>query len=66
MHNSGGGGGGAVRYRGGRTRVTYFAKEGVLFKTSACPRSVKEGYFFVPRYEVWGENPRTIHETDAE
>ena len=27
----GGGGGGALRYRGGRTRVTYFAEEGVFF-----------------------------------
>ena len=25
------GGGGALRYRGGRTRVTYFAEEGVFF-----------------------------------
>ena len=27
----GGGGGGALRYRGGRTFVTYFAEEGVFF-----------------------------------
>ena len=58
----GGGGGGCQVQKGGRTRVTYFAKEGVLSKTSACPRFVKEGYFFVPRYEVWAwkspYNPR--------
>ena len=55
--------GGLSSTKGDRTRVTYFADEGVLFKTSACPRFVKEGYFFVPRYEVWGgENPLTIHE----
>ena len=47
-------GGGAVRYRGGRTCVGCFAEEGCLFKTSACPWFVKEGYFFLPRYEVWG------------
>ena len=47
-------------YRGGRTRVTYFAEEGVFFKTSACPRFLKEGYFFVRN--MAGENPLTIHE----
>ena len=31
---------------GGRTCVTYFAEEGVFFKTSACPRFVKEGTFW--------------------
>ena len=48
--------------RGGlSSTVTYFAEEGVIFQTSACPRFVKEGYFCVPRYEVWGvENPLTI------
>ena len=39
---------------GGRARVTYFAEEGVFLKTSAFPQFVKEGYFFVPMYEVWG------------
>ena len=38
----------------GRTCVTYFAEEGYFFKTSACPRFVKERYFFVPRYEIMG------------
>ena len=33
---------------------TYFAEGGVFFKTSACPRFVKEGYIFEPRYEVCG------------
>ena len=55
---------------GGRTRVTYFAEEGVFCKTSARDLRdfVKEGYFFVPRYKVWGgggENPLTIHEIYA-
>ena len=40
----GGRGGGALRYSGGRTRVTYFAEEGVFLKT-ACPRFVKEEYY---------------------
>ena len=31
----GGGGGGHSVTEGGRTRVTYFAEEGVFFKTSA-------------------------------
>ena len=44
----------------------YFADEGVFFKTSAYPLFVKERFFFVPRYEVWGgENPLTIHEISA-
>ena len=66
------GGGGHSGTEGGRARVTYFAEEGVFFKTSACPRFVKEGYIFVPRYEVWGgggggggENPLKIHEIYA-
>ena len=58
--------GGQSGTEGGCTRVTYFVEEGVLFKTSACPQFVKEGYFFVPRYIVWGvENPHTIHKISA-
>ena len=62
-----GGGGG-----GGRTCVTYFAEEGVfLFLRPPHVRDfVKEGYFFVPRYEVWGSkspyNLRNIRGSDAE
>ena len=37
---------------GGRTGVTYFAEEGVL-RPPHIRDFVKEGYFFVPRYEVW-------------
>ena len=49
--------GGALRYRGGRTRVTLFAEEGVFFLRPPHFRDfVKEGYFFVPRYEVWGSS----------
>ena len=52
----GGGGGGALSgTQGGRTLVTYFAEEGVFFWRPPHVRDfVKEGYFFVPRYEVWG------------
>ena len=67
----GGGGGGHSGTEGGRTLVTYFAEEGVFFKTSPHVRDfVKEGYFLVPRYEVWGSkfpyNPRNIRGSDAE
>ena len=50
----GGGGGGGGRHldtEGGRTRVTYFA-EGYFLRPSHVSDFVKEGYFFVPRYEV--------------
>ena len=57
---------GALRYRGGRTRVnTYFTEEGVFFKTSACSRFCKRMVLFVSRYEVCGgegEIPLAIHE----
>ena len=71
--SSGGGGGGgssssssssssSVRYRGVHTCVTDFAKEGAFFKTSACLRCLKEGYFFVPGTKYFGgENPTKIH-----
>ena len=58
------GGVGLSGTEGGRTHVKYFTEEGVFFKNFACTRFVKEGYFFEPRYEVWGgggENPLTIH-----
>ena len=48
--------------RGAAPALHILRKKGSFFKTSACPRFVKEGYFFVPWYEVWGgENPLTIH-----
>ena len=50
MRCSTGGGGNQVQ-RGPHPRYV-FRGERVFFKTSACPRFVKEGYFFVPRYEV--------------
>ena len=44
---------------GGRTRVTYFAEEGV----SACPRFCKRRALFCTQVRsMRGENPLTIHE----
>ena len=50
---------------GGRTRLTYFAEEGVFFKTSACLRFVEEGFLYPgTKYGGGGggENPLTMHE----
>ena len=63
-------GGGHSGTEGGRTFVTYFAEEGVFFKTSACPRFCKRRVLFCTQYEVWGSkspyNPRNIRGSDAE
>ena len=44
-------------------------RKGSFLRPSQVRDFVKEGYFFVPRYEVWGggggENPLTIHEIYA-
>ena len=41
-------------------------KKGSLLRPPHVHDFVKEGYFFVPGYEVWGgENPLTIHELYA-
>ena len=51
---------------GGGTRVTYFAVEGVLFKTSACPRFCKRRVLISTQVRsMGGENPLTIHEIYA-
>ena len=48
---------------GGRSRVTYFAEDGVFFKTSACPRFCKRRVLFCTQVQsMGGENPLTIHE----
>ena len=47
-------GGGALRYRGGRTRLTYFAEEGVFFKTSECPRFCIKRVFFCNQVRSMG------------
>ena len=64
------GGGGHSGTEGGCTRVTYFAEEGVFLRPPHVRDFVKEGYLFVPRYEVRGSkapyNPRNIRGSDAE
>ena len=66
LRGGGGGGGGycgALMYRGGRTHLTYFAEEGVFFKTSECPRFCIKRVFFCNQVgTMGGENPLTIHE----
>ena len=67
----GGGGGGALRYRGGpHLRYVFRGRRGLFLRPPHVRDYVKEGYFFVPRYEVWGSkspyNPRNIHGSDAE
>ena len=39
---------------GGRTLVTYFAEEGVFFKTSACPRFCKRRVLFCTKVRSRG------------
>ena len=45
-------------------------KKGSFLRPPHVRDFVKEGYFFVPRYEVWGlkspYNPRNIRGSDAE
>ena len=67
----GGGGGGALRYRGGpHPRYVFRGRRGLFLKPPHVRDFVKEGYFFVPRYEVLGSkspyNPRNIRCSDAE
>ena len=63
--------GGALRYRGGsHLRYVFRGRRGLFLRTPHVRDFVKEGYFFVPRYEVWGSkspyNPRNIRGSDAE
>ena len=64
-------GGGALRYRGGpHLRYVFRGRRGLFLRPPHVRDFVKEGYFFVPRYEVWGSkspyNPRNIRGSDAE
>ena len=66
-----GGGGGALRYRGGpHLRYVFRGRRGLFLRPPHVRDFVKEGYFFVPRYEVWGSkspyNPRNIRGSDVE
>ena len=65
------GGGGALRLRGGpHLRYVFRGRRGLFLRPPHVRDLVKEGYFFVPRYEVWGSkspyNPRNIRGSDAE
>ena len=62
---------GALRYRGGpHPRYVFRGRRGLFLRPPYVRDFVKEGYFFVPRYEVWGSkspyNPRNICGSDAE
>ena len=60
----GGGGGGG----GGAPALLISLKKGSFLRPPNVRDFVREGYFFVPRYEVWGaggENTLTIHEITA-
>ena len=59
-------GGGTQVQRGGCTLFTYFAEDGVFFKTSACLRFCKRRVLFCTQVRsMGGENPLTIHEIYA-
>ena len=70
----GGGGGGTQVQRGGgggaHLRYVFRGRRGLFLRPLHVRDFVKEGYFFVPRYEVLGSkspyNPRTIRSSDAE
>ena len=48
-------GGGALRYRGGpHLSYVFRGRRGLFLRPPHVRDFVKEGYFFVPRYEVWG------------
>ena len=62
---------GALRYRGGsHLRYVFRGRRGLFLRPPHVRDFVKEGYFFVLRYEVWGSkspyNPRNIRGSDAE
>ena len=52
--------------RGAAPALYISRKKGPFLRPPHVRDFVKEGYFFVPKYEVWGsENPLTIHEIYA-
>ena len=70
-HSPRGGGGGALRYRGGpHLSYVFRGGRGLFLRPPHVRDFVKEGYFFVPRYEVWGSkfpyNPQNICGFDYE
>ena len=65
--NPGGGGRGGGGWHSGtegdRTRVTYFAEEGGLFKTSACPRFCKRRVLFCAPGTMYGGSKSPLQST---
>ena len=64
-------GGGTQVQRAGGSHLRYvFRGRGLFLRPPHVRDFVKEGYFFVPRYEVWGSkspyNPQNIRGSDAE
>ena len=62
---------GSLRYRGGsHLRYVFRGRRGLFLRPPHVRDFVKEGYFFVLRYEVWWSkspyNPRNIRGSDAE
>ena len=60
-----------LRYRGGpHLRYVFHGRRGLFLRPLHVRDFVKEGYFFAPRYEVWGAkspyNPQNIRGSDAE
>ena len=70
MHCTPGGGTQVQRGVAPALRISYFTYFGLFLRPPHVRDFVKEGYFFVPRYEVWGSkspyNPQNIHGSDAE
>ena len=64
------GGGEDQVQRGPHLRYVFRGRRGLFLRPPHVRNFVKEGYFFVPRYEVWGSkspyNPRNIRGSDAE
>ena len=56
--------------KGGAPALRISRKKGSFLRPPHVRDFIKEGYFFVPRYEVWGSkspyNPRHIRGSDAE
>ena len=69
-HDSPGGGGALGYRRGPHLRYVFRGRRGLFLRPPHVRDFVKEGYVFVPRYEVWGSkspyNPRNIRGSDAE
>ena len=62
----GGGGGGTQVQRGAAPTLRISRKKGSFLRPPHFRDFVKEGYIFVPRYEIYGgENPLTIKEIYA-